>query len=145
MDLIMEIVFTITGLLFVCLNIYGTLTYSKKLFLSGLCYYCAIPLIDESLIYNTDKSPSHIVIVFIFIIQYILTIPISDASDFSNKSAMNLSIKIGIALVLINITGAIYYLYLNPVAFIQLGVFHIIFTLSITYSLYKRAQGLLLK
>ncbi|HVV56465.1 MAG TPA: hypothetical protein VHC47_14115, partial [Mucilaginibacter sp.] len=71
----MNMIFTIVGGALVLLCLYGAVTLNRKFFLSGLCFFSFLPMIGEGMAYNSDKAPIHVIIFFVFVVQFILTLP----------------------------------------------------------------------
>ncbi len=145
MNSTMELVFTVAGAFFVLLNIYGAVKLDRKLFLSGLCFFSFLPIIGESMAYNADKIPTHIIVAMVFVIQFILAFPNSISYNTENTAASKLVVKIALALLVINITGAVFIFCLKAPVPARFGYFHIALSVSILYMIYQRTRGNLLK
>jgi hypothetical protein len=135
------LVFTIAGAVLVLLTVYGAIKLDRKLFLSGLCFFSLLPIIGETMAYNTDKAPVHIVVIFVFIIQLILALPNKIVYGQDNIAANQLVSKIALSILIINVVGAVFVLYLSPQVPAQFGYFHIAFSLAIIYVLLKRTTS----
>jgi len=138
MNSTIELVFTIAGALLVILSAYGAATLNRRLFMSGYCFFSILPIIGESISYNADKAAQHFLVVFIFLIQFVLQIPDKSFYGRDNAVAVTLATKIGIAVLIINIGGAIYVLCLKSGVPVQYGYYHIGFVLISLYVLGRR-------
>lgn len=138
MNTTIDWVFTILGGALTLLTVYGALTLSRKFFLSGLFFFSFIPLIGESMAYNTDKAPVHILVIALFLIQLVLALPNNITYGAENAAAGKLSGKIAVGMLIINIAGALFVLCLNSGVLAQFGYYHIAFALAIVYLMAKR-------
>ncbi|HEX3387055.1 MAG TPA: hypothetical protein VHS53_17765, partial [Mucilaginibacter sp.] len=75
MNSTVNLVFSVVGAAFVLLSTYGSLTLNRRAFLSGFCFFSFLPIIGESMAYNTDKGAVHLLVVFLFVIQFLIQIP----------------------------------------------------------------------
>jgi hypothetical protein len=137
----MNLIFTIVGGALVLLTVYGAVTLNRKLFLSGLCFFSILPFIGESMAYNADKAPIHVMVLLLFLVQFVLAMPNKIIYGSDNLAASKLSTKIALALLVVNATGAIFILYLKAPVPVQFGYYHIIFSLAILYLIYKRISS----
>lgn len=137
----MNLIFTIVGGALVLLTVYGAVTLNRKLFLSGLCFFSILPFIGESMAYNADKAPIHVMVLLLFLVQFVLAMPNKIIYGSDNLAASKLSTKIAWALLVVNLTGAIFILYLKAPVPVQFGYYHIIFSLAILYLIYKRISS----
>src|ERR1700712_32777 len=138
MNSTIELVFTVVGALLVILSAYGAATLNRRLFMSGYCFFSILPIIGESMMYNADKAAQHLLVVFIFLVQFVLQIPDKSFYGRDNAVAVTLATKIGIAVLIINIGGAIYVLCLNSGVAVQYGYYHIGFVLISLYVIGRR-------
>ncbi|HTD39461.1 MAG TPA: hypothetical protein VK671_02485 [Mucilaginibacter sp.] len=136
-----QLIFTIAGAALVLLTVYGAIKLDRKLFLSGLCFFSILPIIGETMGYNTDKASVHIVVIFVFVIQFILALPNKIVYGADNLAATQLVTKIALSILVINVVGAVFVLYLSPQVPAQFGYYHIAFSLSILYVLIKRSMS----
>ncbi len=143
MNSTLMLVFTVVGAALTLLTAYGAITLTRKLFLSGICYFSFLPIIGESMAYNSDKDkgPVHIMVVALYLSQFLLTLPNTIVYGNDNIAATKLSTKIGLALLVINIAGAGYVLFLKSGVAAQFGYYHVVISLAILYVLAKRATG----
>ncbi|GAC1312363.1 MAG: hypothetical protein NVSMB24_33720 [Mucilaginibacter sp.] len=138
MNSTVELIFTVAGAALTLLAVYGALKLDRKLFLSGVCFFSILPIIGESMAYNTDKTPVHITVIFIFLAQFVLAFPNSIVYGQDNVAATKLSTKIALAILVFNIGGALFILSLTKAVPAQFGYFHIVTGLSIIYLLVRR-------
>jgi len=131
-------IFTIAGAAFVLLTIYGAVRSDRKLFLSGIFYFSFIPIIGESMDYNADKAPIHILVIFIFITQLVLALPNNITYGPDNVAATKLSGKIALALLIINIGAVVFIFFLNAGVALQFGYYHAVIDLAILYLIIRR-------
>src|SRR5258708_35381018 len=135
MNSTVELIFTVVGAALVILRVYGAIKLDRKLFLSGLCFFSILPLIGESMGYNADKAPIHVLVIFVFVIQFILALPNKIVYGADNIAATKLATKIASALLIINVVGAVFIFCLNAGVAVQFGYFHVVFSLAIVYLL----------
>jgi hypothetical protein len=138
MNSTIELIFTVAGAALTLLAVYGAVRSDRKLFLSGIFYFSFLPLIGESMGYNADKAPIHILVIFMFLIQLALSLPNNITYGQDNAAANKLSAKIAIALLLINVGGVVYIFCLHPGVPHRFGYFHGILSLAILYLIIKR-------
>ncbi|MEO6849211.1 MAG: hypothetical protein ABI203_01275 [Mucilaginibacter sp.] len=136
-----ELIFTIVGGALVLLTIYGAVTLHRKLFLSGICFFSILPLIGESMAYNTDKGSVHIVVIFVFLIQAVLALPSNITYTSDNVAAGKLTSKIALSMLLINVGGIVYVFFLKAAVPAQFGYYHVGIALAILYVMMKRMSG----
>jgi hypothetical protein len=140
MNSTVELIFTVVGAALVLLTVYGAIKLDRKLFLSGLCFFSILPLIGESMGYNADKAPIHVLVIFVFVIQFILALPNKIVYGADNIAATKLATKIALSLLIINVVGAVFIFCLNAGVAVQFGYFHVVFSLAIVYLLIKRSS-----
>jgi hypothetical protein len=138
MNSTVELIFSIAGGALVLLALYGAVTLNRKLFLSGLCFFSLLPIIGESMAYNTDKAPIHIIVLFVFVVQLVLAAPTNITYGADNVAASKLTGKIALALLVINVVGAVFILCLKAQVPVQFGYYHIGLSLAILYVMAKR-------
>lgn len=131
-------IFTIAGAALVLLTIFGAVTSSRKLFLSGIFYFSFLPIIGESMGYNADKAPIHILVIFIFITQMVLALPNNITYGPDNVAATKLSGKIAWALLIINIGAIVFIFCLKAGVPLQFGYYHAVIDLAILYLIIRR-------
>jgi len=136
-----ELIFKIVGGALVLLNIYGAVKSDRKLFLSGLCFFSIIPIIGESITYSADKAPVHIIVILVFIAQFILTFPNNIQYGSENSAASKLVMKIVLALLVFNIGGILFVLCLYSGVPALFGYYHVAFSLVLIYMIFKRMSG----
>jgi hypothetical protein len=135
------LIFTIIGGALTLLTLYGAVKADRKLFLSGLCFFSLLPIIGESMGYNADKASVHIIVILVFIAQFVLTFPNNIQYGPENTAAGKLVGKISLALLIFNIGGIIYVFCLNSGVPARFGYFHVAFSLAIIYIIFKRMTG----
>jgi len=133
-----ELIFTIVGGALVLLTLYGAATLNRKFFLSGICFFSILPLIGESMAYSTDKAPVHVLVIFIFLVQLVLTMPTNITYGSDNVAASKLTGKIALAILLINIGGIVFIFYLKAAVAAQFGYYHVGIALAVLYVMLKR-------
>jgi hypothetical protein len=131
-------IFTIAGAALVLLTIYGAVKSNRKLFLSGIFYFSFLPIIGESMGYNADKAPIHVLVIFIFITQMVLALPNNITYGPDNVAATKLSGKIAWALLIINIGGVVFIFCLNAGVALQFGYYHVAIAIAILYLIIRR-------
>ena len=131
-------IFTIAGAALVLLTIYGAVKANRKLFLSGIFYFSFLPIIGESMGYNADKAPIHVLVIFIFITQLVLALPNNITYGPDNVAATKLSAKIAWALLIINIGAVVFIFCLNAGVELQFGYYHVAIALAILYLIVRR-------
>jgi hypothetical protein len=138
MNATIQLVFTIAGALLVLVSLYGAISRNRKLFISGYCFYSILPVIGESMAYNTDKVAVHLLVVFMFLIQFVLEIPDNTMYGRDNLAATSLATKMGFAILVINIGAAIYVFGLNSGVPVQFGYYHVAFVAIMLYVMARR-------
>jgi hypothetical protein len=141
MNSTVNLIFTVAVAALVLLTAYGAFKLDRKVFLSGICFFSLLPIIGESMAYSSDKAPIHILVIFVFLAQVVLTLPNAIVYGQDNTAAVQLSSKIAQSLVIINAGGAVFILYLNANVPAQFGYYHIAFVAVIVYLLIKRSSG----
>ncbi|MDB5030306.1 hypothetical protein [Mucilaginibacter sp.] len=141
MNSTVELIFTIIGGALTLLTLYGALKANRKFFLSGLCFFSILPIIGESMGYNADKASVHIIVILVFIAQFVLTFPNNIEFGPENTAASKLVGKISLAILVFNIGGIIYIFCLNSGVPARFGYFHVAFSLAIIYIIIKRMTG----
>jgi hypothetical protein len=136
-----ELIFTVAGAAVILLAVYGALKLDRKLFLYGVCLFSILPVIGESVAYNADNAPVHIMVIFIFLAQFVLAFPNTIVYGQENAAATKLSTKIGLAILLFNIGGAIFILCLTSAVPAQFGYYHVVITLAVVYLVIKGNTG----
>jgi hypothetical protein len=140
MNSTMNLIFTIVGAALTLLTVYGVLKLDRKLFLSGICYFSFLPIIGESMAYNADKDKgvAHIVVILVFIAQFILALPNKNVYGPDNSAAVKLATKIALAILVFNIGGVIYIFCFNTGVPVQFGYYHAVIALAVLYLIIKR-------
>jgi|SRR5581483_11523487 len=136
-----QLIFTIVGGALVLLSLYGAITLNRKFFLSGLCFFSFLPMIGEGMAYSDDKAPIHVLVFFVFVIQFILTMPTNIVYGSDNVAASKLTGKIAWAILIINAVGALFVLDLAKQVPAQFGYYHVAFSLAVLYVMIKRATA----
>jgi hypothetical protein len=88
--------------------------------------------------YSVDKASVHIIVVLVFITQFILAYPAKIEFGPENVAAGKLIGKISLALLIFNIGGIIYVFCLDSGVPRRFGCFHIVLSLTILYVIIKR-------
>jgi hypothetical protein len=141
MNSTVEMIFTIVGAALVLLTVYGAVKLNRNLFLSGICFFSILPIIGESMAYNADKASVHILVIFVFLVQFVLTLPNKIVYGPDNLAATKLTTKIALALIIINVGGAVFIFCLNAGVPLQFGYYHLITALAIIYLMIRRLSG----
>jgi hypothetical protein len=138
-----QLIFTIAGAALTLLTVYGVLKLDRKLFLSGICYFSLLPIIGESMAYNADKDKgvAHIVVILVFIAQFILALPNKNVYGPDNSAAVKLATKIALAILVFNIGGIIYIFCFNTGVPVQFGYYHLVIALAVLYLIIKRVSS----
>jgi hypothetical protein len=141
MDATINMIFTIVGAALTLLTVYGVLKLNRKLFLSGICLFSLLPIIGEGMAYGNDSAPIHVIVMMVFVAQIALTFPNQIVYGPENTAANKLTTKIGLALIIINVTGAVFILCLKAQVPAQFGYYHIVISLALIYLMIKRNTG----
>ena len=141
MNSTVELIFTVLGAAFTLLTLYGAATLSRKLFLSGLFFFSFLPVIGESMAYNADKAPVHVMVAFLFLIQLVLALPNTIVYGPENAAAVKISSKIAFAFLLINVAGVVFVLCLKAAVPVQFGYFHVALSLAVLYLIIRRLSS----
>ena len=89
-----DILFTVTGITFILLSLYGSIKLKRTPFLLGICLFSFLPIIGESIAYSDDQSLFHLPIIMAFIAQAILTIPTKPNYGSDNLAATSIAKKL---------------------------------------------------
>jgi hypothetical protein len=130
-----DILFTVTGITFILLSIYGSIKLKRTPFLLGICLFSFLPIIGESIAYSDDQSLFHLPIIMAFIAQAILTIPTKPNYGSDNLAATSIAKKIGLAILFTNAFQAYMILSLDLGVPDLYGYFHIAIALIILYTI----------
>ena len=141
MNSTVELIFTVIGGALTLLAVYGAITLSRKFFLSGVCFFSILPVIGECMAYNDDKGAVHIMVICLFLCQFVLALPNAIVYGAENAAATKLSSKIALGLLIINIAGAVYVLCLKSGVPAQFGYYHVVTAVAILYLLIRRITG----
>ncbi|HEY8781462.1 MAG TPA: hypothetical protein VIM16_07610 [Mucilaginibacter sp.] len=133
-----QLIFEIVGGALTLLTVYGALKSDRKFFLSGLCYFSILPVIGSAMAYSDDKAPVHILVIFLFLVQFVLALPIKINFGPDNLAAIKLATKIGFAFLIINVAGAVFILCLKAPVPALVGYYHVVFSLAVVYIIIKR-------
>ena len=123
------------------MTVYGAITLSRKLFLSGICFFSFLPLIGEGMAYHSDKGAIHVMVFCLFLCQFVLALPNKITYGPENAAATKLSSKIALGLLIINIAGAAYVLCLKSGVPVQYGYYHVVIAVAVVYLLMRRFIG----
>ncbi len=129
MNSTVNLIFTVAGAALVLLSLYGAITLNRRSFLSGFCFFSFLPIIGESMAYNTDKGAVHLMVLTLFVVQFLIQIPDKHLYTRDDLSAKTLATKIGLSVLVINIAGAVYVLCLKSGVPVQFGYYHVAFAL----------------
>jgi uncharacterized membrane protein len=129
MNSTVNLIFTVIGAALVLLSLYGAVTLNRRAFLSGFCFFSFLPIIGESMAYNTDKGAVHLMVLTLFVVQFLINIPDKHLYTRDDLSAKTLATKIGLSVLVINIAGAVYVLCLKSGVPVQFGYYHVAFAL----------------
>src|ERR1700744_530617 len=138
MNSTIEVIFTIVGAALVLLSLYGAIKLNRRLFISGFCFYSFLPIIGESMAYNADKASVHVIVIFIFLVQFVLQIPDRNMYGRENSVAVSLATKIGLGILIINLGAVVYVFHLNSGVPVQYGYYHLAFALLLIYVMVRR-------
>jgi hypothetical protein len=130
-----DILFTVTGITFILLSLYGSIKLKRTPFLLGICLFSFLPIIGESIAYSDDQSLFHLPIIMAFIAQAILTIPTKPNYGSDNLAATSIAKKIGLAILFTNAFQAYMILSLDLGVPDLYGYFHIVIALIILYTI----------
>jgi hypothetical protein len=133
-----EMIFTIVGGALVLLSVYGAAKRDRRLYNSGFCFYSVLPIIGESMGYSADKASIHILMIVIFIAQFLLQIPDKNLYSRENLPATALATKIGFAIIVFNAGAAVAIFCLNLGVPVQFGYYHVAFALIVVYVMIRR-------
>jgi hypothetical protein len=99
MDKTIELIFTIYGGALTLLTVYGAFKADRKLFLSGICFFSILPIVGESMSYSADKGMVHVMVIMIYVTQFILAFPSNIQYGAENTAAGKLVAKIALGLL----------------------------------------------
>ncbi len=138
MNSTINLIFTIVGAALVLLSAYGAIKSYRRPFISGFCFYSILPIIGESMAYNADKASVHVIVIFVFIVQFIIQFPDRNMYGRENLVAVNLATKIGLGVLVINLGAVVYVFHLNSGVPVQFGYYHLAFALLMIYVMVRR-------
>jgi hypothetical protein len=141
MDKTIELIFTIYGGALTLLTVYGAFKANRKLFLSGICFFSILPIVGESMSYSADKGMVHVMVIMIYVTQFILAFPSNIQYGAENTAAGKLVAKIALGLLATNTAGGVYILCLHAPVPIWFGYMHVVMSLAIIYIIIRRATG----
>ena len=135
-----EIVGNFVCLYFILIAAYGALKQKSELLLFGVCFFGTLPIIGEGIAYAKDDNMLHLVIVMMFFVQVIITLPTNLRYGDKNKAVEVLNKKIGFAVLAINLFQG--YLILSEVLDVpsQFGYVHFTFSLIMLCSVIRPEQ-----
>jgi uncharacterized membrane protein len=141
MNSTIELIFTIAGAALVLLSAYGAIKRDRRLFLSGFCFFSFLPIIGEYMAYHADKVQVHLLMIVLFVVQFLLMFPDKNTYARDNKPAVAAVTKIGLAVLVINAAATLFIFHLNNQVPLQFGYYHVAFILILLYVLAKGAIG----
>jgi len=136
-----ELIFTVLGAALTLLTLYGAATLSRKLFLSGVCYFSILPIIGESMRYGDDKATIHVMVAVLYLVQLILTFPNAIVYGPENTAAVKITSKNALAVLVINVAGAAFILCLNAGVPMQFGYYHLVIALAVLYLIIRKVSS----
>ena len=136
-----ELIFTVLGAALTLLTLYGAATLSRKLFLSGVCYFSILPIIGESMRYGDDKATMHVIVAILYLVQLILAFPNTIVYGPENTAAAKLASKVALAILVINVAGAVFIFCLNSGVPAQFGYYHAVIALAVLYLIIRRVSS----
>ena len=132
-----DIFFTVAGIAFILISLYGSIKLKRTPFLLGICLFSFLPIIGESIAYSADQSLFHLPIIMAFIAQAILTIPTKPNYGSDNIAATSIAKKIGLAILVTNAFQAYLILSLDLGVPALYGYFHIAISFIMVYTIIK--------
>jgi hypothetical protein len=132
-----QMIFEIVGGALILLSIYGAAKLDRRLFMSGFCFFSILPIIGESMGYNADKGAVHLLVVFLYVVQFIIMFPDRKIYGKDNATATLLASKIGLAVLFINVAGAVFVLCLSQGVPAIFGYYHIALVVVMLYAVVR--------
>ena len=131
----LEIIGTLICFLFILIATYGALKRKREILLFGVCFFSTTPIVGELLAYAQDDKLLHLVIVMVFLVQVVITLPISVKYDIDNPAAVALGKKIGLAIVVANLCQGCLILNTELGVPHQFGYFHFAIVIILLYAI----------
>lgn len=131
----LEIIGTFICFVLILIAAYGAIKQKREILLFGVCFFSSTPIVGELLAYAQDDKLLHLVIVMVFLVQVVITLPISVKYDIDNPAAVELGKKIGYGVSVANLCHG--YLILAEEINVphQFGYFHFAIVLIMLYSI----------
>ena len=104
MFITIDVLGTILCITCILIAIYGVKKRIRSLFLFGICFFNLTPIIREAVLSAENNSLEHLEISLFFLIQVIIALPIRTEYNRENTAAMALSKKIGLSILVANLS-----------------------------------------
>lgn len=103
MNPITETVGNFICLILLSISAYGAIKQKREVLLFGVCFFSTLPIIGESIAYAKNDNILHLVIIMVFIVQVVISLPITASDDVSNSQVVALNRKIGYGIITANL------------------------------------------
>ena len=97
---------TIGMVFFTSITAYGAFTAKRAWFFFGICFFSTIPVIGEAIDYSNDNELIYLILIMMFLVQVVITLPVSITYGAENRAANALGKKIAFAVLIANLFHA---------------------------------------
>lgn len=130
------------GATFICfililVALYGAIKQKREVLLFGVCFFSTLPIMGELFNYAEDSSVFHLVIIMVFIVQVVISLPITASDDVSNSLVVALNRKIGYGIITANLCQGLLVLTEDINVPHRFGYAHFVISLIILYSIIR--------
>ena len=120
------------------LTFWGAFKMNRKYFLSGICLFSILPIMGETSAFLVSHEALSLLTAGIFVAQLILSFPSNISYNSENAAASVLSVKISLAMLIINLVQGFIILNLVTNVNAQHGYAHILIGVALIYLIIKR-------
>lgn len=120
------------------LTFWGAFKMNRKYFLSGICLFSILPIMGETSTFLGSHEALSLLTAGIFVAQLILSFPSNITYNSENTAASVLSVKISLAMLIINLVQGYIILTLRTTVDAQHGYAHILIAVALIYLIIKR-------
>ena len=133
----LDIFFTISGITFTGITVYGAITFKRSFLLYGICLYSILPILGESKSFFENGELVHLTIIMAFVAQLIIAFPTKPNYSPDDLAASNLAKKIGLAIFITNLAQGYIIIGMNLGVPIRYGYFHLIIAIAMLFVILK--------
>ncbi|MBT7851579.1 MAG: hypothetical protein HN714_08725 [Formosa sp.] len=130
------------GATFICfililVALYGAIKQKREVLLFGVCFFSTLPIMGELFNYAEDSNIFHLVIIMVFIVQVVITLPIRAYDSDRNSLVVALNRKIGYGIITANVCQGILVLIEDINVPRHFGYMHFAICLIMLYSVIR--------